>query len=222
MNSYTIYIDVCSSALYVQFLTISTHFPVVDGTTQTEVLGVDTTTQTDLSPDPELLADQIEIAEVEKEALEYMIAQQDEILADVEHRLKRARVELERMQADPAFFPRLVEPSSCRRKTLILDLNGLLVHVARTEQELRPAVQHSSHIHETKSIHVWYVVRPGVRSFMEECLRLFHLTIWTSRTSNNAGVLLRSMESQGYLPLGIASGQVRLEPNFKRVTLIGR
>ncbi|KAL2628864.1 hypothetical protein R1flu_013550 [Riccia fluitans] len=103
------------------------------------------------------------------------------------------------------FRPMPIPPDPPRKKTLILDLNGVLCKIERSAAALRQAKDLGWPL--LGSCTTWVVPRSGLREFLEQVLELFCVIIWTSRTERNTELVLEALESTGCLPPGIKSGQ---------------
>ncbi|KAL3676024.1 hypothetical protein R1sor_025972 [Riccia sorocarpa] len=105
--------------------------------------------QTEDRMDDRLNAKKEKLAELER-----LVALEERLLEVTARQRKEEEHRLETLRAQQ-YQPRLVDPRSVRRKTLILAFDGLLVSI-RTSAT-------------------------GLSEFLEACLREFHLMIWTSR-----------------------------------------
>ncbi|KAL3683984.1 hypothetical protein R1sor_002006 [Riccia sorocarpa] len=105
--------------------------------------------QTKGQMDIKINAMKAELAELER-----LVAEERRLLEETAHRRKEEERRLETLGAN-VYQPRLVDPESVRRKTLILAFNGLLVSIKSSVT--------------------------GLSEFLQACLRDFHLMIWTSR-----------------------------------------
>ncbi|KAL2642046.1 hypothetical protein R1flu_009633 [Riccia fluitans] len=102
------------------------------------------------------------------------------------------------------FRPMPIPPDIPRKKTLILDLNGVLYKIERSATALRQAKDLGWPVLGSRTI--WVVPRSGLREFLEQVLELFNVIIWTSKTERNIELVLEALESAGCLPLGVKSG----------------
>ncbi|KAL2613184.1 hypothetical protein R1flu_024876 [Riccia fluitans] len=96
--------------------------------------------------------------------------------------------------------PRPIDPEISRQKVLILDLNGLLLHICRGIAESERAKEFSHQPMSLDKSCIVYVPRVRVSGFLEAIARDFTLIIWTSRTSRRLDILLHDMEERGLLP----------------------
>ncbi|KAL2624353.1 hypothetical protein R1flu_008598 [Riccia fluitans] len=81
--------------------------------------------------------------------------------------------------------PRPIDPEVPRQKVLILDLNGLLLHICKGVAEAERAKEFGHHLVYPHTTCIIYVPGVGVFGFLEAMARDFTLIIWTSRTSYN-------------------------------------
>ncbi|KAL2635304.1 hypothetical protein R1flu_006783 [Riccia fluitans] len=94
-----------------------------------------------------------------------------------------------------------IPPDIPRKKTLILDLNGVLCKIERSAVALRQAKDLGWPLLGSRTM--WVVPRSGLREFLEQVLELFCVIIWTSRIERNTEFVLEALESAGCLLRGL-------------------
>ncbi|KAL3694281.1 hypothetical protein R1sor_007932 [Riccia sorocarpa] len=130
--------------------------------------------QTEDRMDERLNAKKAKLAELER-----LVALEERLLEVTARQRKEEEHRLETLRAEQ-YQPRLVDPRSVRRKTLILAFDGLLVSIRTSAEEHSEASQNGWEVLEVKK-GCFVVARTGLLEFLEACLREFHLMIWTSR-----------------------------------------
>ncbi|KAL3686959.1 hypothetical protein R1sor_013268 [Riccia sorocarpa] len=96
-----------------------------------------------------------------------------------------------------------------RRKTIIIDLNGLLMKVGRSKEELAAAARNGYDILNTAYARTWFVPRPGLGGFLRRCLERFNVILWTSRQDKNMAVLLKKYDQMAFFPSDSHTAGVR-------------
>ncbi|KAL3691502.1 hypothetical protein R1sor_005153 [Riccia sorocarpa] len=91
-------------------------------------------------------------------------------------------------------------PLLSRRKTIIIDLNGLLMKVGRSKEELAAAARNGYDILSTAYAKTWFIPRPGLGGFLRRCMEWFNVIFWTSRQDRNMAVLLKKCDQMGFFP----------------------
>ncbi|KAL3679947.1 hypothetical protein R1sor_022903 [Riccia sorocarpa] len=91
-------------------------------------------------------------------------------------------------------------PINSRRKTLVLDINGLLMKVGRSRSDLVASEKNGYDVCETAYAACWFIPRPGMAGFLRHCLEWFNVILWTSRTERNLAVLVRACNKRGLFP----------------------
>ncbi|KAL3685976.1 hypothetical protein R1sor_003998 [Riccia sorocarpa] len=124
---------------------------------------------------------------------------------DEEQRLLQATREMQAMmtkvrQSDQGLPLRVQELKAERRKTLVLDINGLLMKVGRSRSDLVAAEKNRYEVCETAYAVYWFIPRPGMAGFLRRCLQWFNVILWTSRTERNMAVLVRACNKRGLFP----------------------
>ncbi|KAL3696142.1 hypothetical protein R1sor_010218 [Riccia sorocarpa] len=130
--------------------------------------------QTEDRMDVRLNAMKAELAELKR-----LMAEERRLLEETTHRRKEEERRFEELGAN-VYRPRLVDPRSVRRKTLILAFDGLLVSIRSSAEEHFEVSRNGWEVLEVKK-RCFVVARTGLSEFLEACLREFHLMIWTSR-----------------------------------------
>ncbi|KAL3694739.1 hypothetical protein R1sor_008390 [Riccia sorocarpa] len=97
----------------------------------------------------------------------------------------------------PLKVPNKVEQPG--KKTVVLDLNGLLVKVANNRDSLFPCKETKYGIFKAAN-HIFYVVRNGTYDFIFQCLIKFNLLLWSSRKGDNLTAIIRDMETRKLIP----------------------
>ncbi|KAL3694425.1 hypothetical protein R1sor_008076 [Riccia sorocarpa] len=87
-----------------------------------------------------------------------------------------------------------------RRKTIVIDLNGLLMKVGRSKEELAAATRLGYDIVPTSYAKTWFVPRPGMAGFLRRCMEWFNVIIWTSRHDRNLVVIIKKCDALGFFP----------------------
>ncbi|KAL3693404.1 hypothetical protein R1sor_007055 [Riccia sorocarpa] len=87
-----------------------------------------------------------------------------------------------------------------RRKTVVIDLNGLLMKVGRSREELVAAARNDYDILSTAYAKTWFVPRPGLGGFLRRCMEWFNVILWTSRQDRNMAVILKKCDQMGFFP----------------------
>ncbi|KAL3693871.1 hypothetical protein R1sor_007522 [Riccia sorocarpa] len=105
-----------------------------------------------------------------------------------EHRLLQATREMQAMMA------------KVRRKTLVLDINGLLMKVGRSRSDLVAVEKNGYDVCGTAYAACWFIPRPGMAGFLRRCLEWFNVILWTSRTERNLAVIVRACNKRGLFP----------------------
>ncbi|KAL3678066.1 hypothetical protein R1sor_021022 [Riccia sorocarpa] len=85
-----------------------------------------------------------------------------------------------------------------RRKTIVIDLNGLLMKVGRSREELAAAARNGYDILSTAK--TWFVPRPGLGGFLKRCMEWFNVILCTFRQDRNMAVLLKKCDQMGFFP----------------------
>ncbi|KAL3676291.1 hypothetical protein R1sor_026239 [Riccia sorocarpa] len=85
------------------------------------------------------------------------------------------------------------------KKTLVLELNGLLVKVANNRDSLFPCKETKYGIFKAAN-HIFYVVRNETYDFIFQCLIKSNLLLWSSRKGDNLTVIIRDMETRKLIP----------------------
>ncbi|KAL2651778.1 hypothetical protein R1flu_019906 [Riccia fluitans] len=159
------------------------------------------------------------VAKLKQEAAELQTRIDEQLVSsqELETQVKLKRRELVMLQANidklhknaavgsSLFRPMPIPPDIPRKKTLILDLNGVLCKIERSAGALRQAKDLGWPLLGSRT--TWVVPRRGLREFLEQVLELFCVIIWTSRTERNTELVLEALESGGCLPPGVKSGQ---------------
>ncbi|KAL2620550.1 hypothetical protein R1flu_000755 [Riccia fluitans] len=159
------------------------------------------------------------VAKLKQEAAELQTRIDEQLVSsqELETQVKLKRRELVTLQANidklhenaaagsSLFRPMPIPPNIPRKKTLILDLNGVLCKIERSAGALRQAKDLGWPLLGSRT--TWVVPRRGLREFLEQVLELFCVIIWTSRTEQNTKLVLEALESGGCLPPGVKSGQ---------------
>ncbi|KAL3679716.1 hypothetical protein R1sor_022672 [Riccia sorocarpa] len=91
-------------------------------------------------------------------------------------------------------------PINPRRKTLVLDINGLLMKVGRSRSDLVAVEKNGYDVCGTAYVACWFIPRPGMAGFLRRCLEWFNVILWTSRTERNLAVLVRACTKRGMFP----------------------
>ncbi|KAL2609671.1 hypothetical protein R1flu_028244 [Riccia fluitans] len=159
------------------------------------------------------------VAKLKQEAAKLQTRIDEQLVSsqELETQVKLKRRELVTLQANidklrenaavgsSLFRPMPIPPDIPRKKTLILDLNGVLCKIERSAGALRQAKDLGWPLLGNRTM--WVVPRRGLREFLEQVLELFCVIIWTSRTEQNTELVLEALESGGCLPPGVKSGQ---------------
>ncbi|KAL3689470.1 hypothetical protein R1sor_015779 [Riccia sorocarpa] len=127
----------------------------------------------------------VKVAELrpERTRLEEWLQEQNLVKKDLEEALRMQR---------PPLLP--------RRKTIVIDLNGLLMKVGRCREDLAAAGRLGYDILPTAYTKTWFVPRPGMAGFLRRCMEWFNVIIWTSRQERNLAVILKKCHMMGFLP----------------------
>ncbi|KAL3679705.1 hypothetical protein R1sor_022661 [Riccia sorocarpa] len=91
-------------------------------------------------------------------------------------------------------------PINPRRKTIVLDINGLLMKVGRSRSDLVAAERNWYDVCGTAYAACWFIPRPGMAGFLCRCLEWFNVVLWTSHTERNLTVLVRACNKRGLFP----------------------
>ncbi|KAL3679128.1 hypothetical protein R1sor_022084 [Riccia sorocarpa] len=107
-------------------------------------------------------------------------------------------------------------PINPRRKTLVLDINGLLMKVGRSRSDLVAAEKNGYDVVGTAYAACWFIPRPGMAGFLRRCLEWFNVILWTSRTERNLAVIVRACRILfvGVALLLLASASAQLSESF--------
>ncbi|KAL2610843.1 hypothetical protein R1flu_022535 [Riccia fluitans] len=91
-------------------------------------------------------------------------------------------------------------------KTLILDLNRVLLYISRTSDDFAIAPDRFGYAVYTTSSCQYVIARIGLREFLDACLAEFQVIIWTSKTATSTRTILDCLEKKQVIPSGMASG----------------
>ncbi|KAL3697635.1 hypothetical protein R1sor_011711 [Riccia sorocarpa] len=144
----------------------------------------------------------------EMQAMMAKVRQSDQGLALCVQELKAERSRLEDWIKEHNLVKKDLEealslhrpPINPRRRTLVLDINGLLMKVGRSRSDLVAAEKNGYDVCGTAYAACWFIPRPGMAGFLRRCLEWFHVILWTSRTERNLAVLVRACTKRGLFP----------------------
>ncbi|KAL2642669.1 hypothetical protein R1flu_010256 [Riccia fluitans] len=159
------------------------------------------------------------VAKLKQEAAELQTRIDEQLVSsqELETQVNLKRRELVTLQANidklrenaaagsSLFRPMPIPPDIPRKKTLLLDLNGVLCKIERSAAALRQAKDLGWPL--LGSLTTWVVPRSGLREFLEQVLEVVCVLIWTSRTERNTELVLEALGSVRCLPPGVKSGQ---------------
>ncbi|KAL3702073.1 hypothetical protein R1sor_020095 [Riccia sorocarpa] len=91
-------------------------------------------------------------------------------------------------------------PINPKRKTIVLDINGLLMKVGRSRSDLVAAERNVYDVCGTAYAVLWFIPRPDMAGFLCRCVEWFNVILWTSRTERNLVVIVRVCNKRGLFP----------------------
>ncbi|KAL3683674.1 hypothetical protein R1sor_001696 [Riccia sorocarpa] len=86
------------------------------------------------------------------------------------------------------------------KKTLVLDLNGLLVKIAKDVENMHHVRFMGYKVEKPKDKRICYVVRQGAFLFLVQCLKQFNIIVWSSRRSDNLDAVIKDLETKNLIP----------------------
>ncbi|KAL3679214.1 hypothetical protein R1sor_022170 [Riccia sorocarpa] len=138
----------------------------------------------------------------DKARAERELAKTHEELERLRNAVEEVRTELTNVGA--LFKPRLLQPTICRQKTLILALEGLLCRLGKKSSQFQEERKRGWPV--LGGNFTWFIPRSGLKIFMEQVTQFFTVIVWSTRLERNNKFILKSLEEGGHLPLGFAEG----------------
>ncbi|KAL3675485.1 hypothetical protein R1sor_025433 [Riccia sorocarpa] len=86
------------------------------------------------------------------------------------------------------------------KKTLVLDLNGLLVKVSKDASNLHPCKAKGYRIETATDKPISFVVRNMAFQFLLRCVTNFHVILWSSRRAENLDAILKQAVTKKFAP----------------------
>ncbi|KAL3675486.1 hypothetical protein R1sor_025434 [Riccia sorocarpa] len=86
------------------------------------------------------------------------------------------------------------------KKTLVLDLNGLLVKVSKDASNLHPCKAKGYRIETATDKPISFVVRNMAFQFLLRCVTNFHVILWSSRRAENLDAILKQAVTKKFIP----------------------
>ncbi|KAL3680400.1 hypothetical protein R1sor_023356 [Riccia sorocarpa] len=126
----------------------------------------------------------VKVAELraERARLEEWLREQNLVKKDLEEALRMQR---------PPLLP--------RRKTIVIDLNGLLMKVGRSKEELAAVTRLGYDIVPTSYAKTWFVPRPGMAGFLRRCMEWFNIAHNWSHEHCTAYQTAKGQHKDGFL-----------------------
>ncbi|KAL3700912.1 hypothetical protein R1sor_018934 [Riccia sorocarpa] len=86
------------------------------------------------------------------------------------------------------------------KKTLVLDVNGLLVKVSKEASNLHPCKAKGYRIETATDKPISFVVRNMAFQFLLRCVTNFHVILWSNRRAENLDAILKEAVTKKFIP----------------------